>query len=208
MQCEKGVYFWKHCASTSVEAAGLSWPVTSGSWGAGRCLGKPPWMLAQDGSVRKNKLLSLRMSAQPPASCFAAFWLHLGPVTVGLREMRLVTRWPLSGRAAPSTVTARLAKAVCRRPAPLPRPFADAQLLPVPICSSCLCPGSWLSYTDTVSPHIPQALPYSMMSDVMKGKYPYQVKYSVLYTLLMQLPPVMCPHIPPVACVSVLFPFF
>lgn len=122
--------------------------------------------------------------------------------------MRLVTRWPLSGRAAPSTVTARLAKAVCRRPAPLPRPFADAQLLPVPICSSCLGPGSWLSYTETVSPHIPQALPYSMMSDVMKGKYPYQVKYSVLYTLLMQLPPVMCPHIPPVACVSVLFPFF
>ena len=61
---------------------------------------------------------------------------------------------------------------------------------------------------ETVSPHIPQALPYSMVSDVMKGKYPYQVKYSVLYTLLMQLPPVMCPHIPPVACVSVLFPFF
>ena len=47
-----------------------------------------------------------------------------------------------------------------------------------------------------------------MMSDVMKGKYPYQVKYSVLYTLLMQLPPVMCAHIPPVACVSVPFPFF
>lgn len=93
VQCEKGVYFWKHWASTSVEAAGLVWPMTSGSWGAGKCLGKPPWMLAWDSSVRKNELLSLRMSTQPPASWFAAFWLHLGPVIMGLREMT----WSLAG---------------------------------------------------------------------------------------------------------------
>lgn len=144
MQCEKGVYFWKHWASTSVEAAGLTWPVTSGRWGAGQCLGKPPWMLAWDGSIRKSKLLSLRMSAQPPASCFAAFWLHLGPVTVGLREMRLVTRWPLSGRAAPGTVTARLAKpsagAQPRSPAPLPMPIFF--LFPSTPRVSALAPGS------------------------------------------------------------------
>ena len=47
-----------------------------------------------------------------------------------------------------------------------------------------------------------------MMFDVMKGKYPYQAKYSALYILLMQLARVMCAHVPPVACVSVLFSFF
>ena len=52
-----------------------------------------PWMLAWDSSVRKNELLSLRMSTQPPASWFAAFWLHLGPVIMGLREMT----WSLAG---------------------------------------------------------------------------------------------------------------
>lgn len=122
--------------------------------------------------------------------------------------MLMVTRWPLSGRATPGTVTARPAKAVCGRPALLPRTSADARLPPAPIGSSRLCPGSWLSYKETVSPCFPQALPYSMMSDVMKGKHPYQVNYSVLYSLLTQLPHVMCAHIPPIACVSLLFPFF
>ena len=131
-----------------------------------------------------------------------------GPCHHGSQGDDLVTRWPLSGRAAPGTVTARLAKAVFGRPALLPRASADACLPPVPICSSRLCPGSWLSYTETVSPHIPRALPYSVMIDVMKGKYPYQAKYSAFYILLMQLPRVMCAHVPPIACVSVLFPFF
>lgn len=114
--------------------------------------------------------------------------------------MLMVTRWPLSGRAALGTVTARLA--------PLPRTSTDARLPPARICSLRLCPGSWLSYRETVSPRFPQALPYSVMSDIMKGKHPYQVKRSVLYSLLTQLPHVMCAHIPPVACVSLLFPFF
>ena len=40
MQCEKGIYFWKHWASTSVEAAGLNSPGLqaagglAGAWGA------------------------------------------------------------------------------------------------------------------------------------------------------------------------------